>query len=312
VSPRRICRSPALREHFQSHAYDCIHHHSLWLRTLHYAHSAAHHSRIPLVISPRGMMSGWAYRHHRWRKHLASLLIHPGAFRNAAGWHATSREEAGDIRLLGFPQPICVSPNGVVIPSVDDLAEAREHWHALVPASRNRPVALFYSRFHRKKRLLELIDLWLSAPRGDWLLLIAGIAQEYTTAELSARVASAGAQENIVVVDGTHRPPPYAVASLFVLPSRSENFGLVIAEALAAGIPALVTDATPWREMTTHDCGWCVPWENFPSALDQALALSEQERRDHGSRGREWMMREFTWERSALLLKEFYTSLRHG
>ncbi len=58
------------------------------------------------------MMSGWAWRHRRWRKYLAEHLIHPGAFARAAGWHATSPEEANDIRALGFQQPVCVAPNG--------------------------------------------------------------------------------------------------------------------------------------------------------------------------------------------------------
>lgn len=312
VTPLSLSRSPALRHHLVGQPYDCIHHHSLWLLTLHYAHEAAHRRRVPLIISPRGMMSGWAYQHHRWRKLLAEFLIHPGAFAGAAGWHATSPEEAADIRRLGFRQPICVSPNGVMIPAERELLVARRHWQAICPASQSRPVALFYSRFHRKKRLLELIDLWLAIPRGDWLLLIVGVAEDYSAAELNALIVTRGAQEAIAVFDGTNQPPPYAVASLFVLPSHSENFGLVIAEALAAGVPPLVTDTTPWQGLHREACGWCVPWSNFGQALASALALPAEELRAKGQKGRRWVEREFSWEKAAGLLAQFYREVRDG
>ncbi len=310
VTPLRLSRSPGLLCRLRSQQYDCIHHHSLWLLTLRYAHDASRKSQAPLVISPRGMMSGWAYRHHRWRKFLANLLVHPGAFRAAAGWHATSPGEADDIRKLGFPQPICVSPNGVVLPSLEDLSGASDVWKTLCPASCTRPVALFYSRFHRKKRLLELIDLWLAERRGDWHLLVVGVAEEYTAAELSARITALGAGEKITVLDGAGRPPPYAIASLFVLPSHSENFGLVIAEALAAGVPTLVTDTTPWHGLHQEGCGWCVPWGKFATTLNTALTTPAHELRGKGQRGRAWVEKEYSWENAARLLRGFYGTLR--
>jgi len=310
VTPRWLSRSPELRAHLRQAGFDCVHHHSLWLLTLRYAHEAARRRAAPLVISPRGMMSGWAYAHRRWRKSLAERLVHPGAFAAAAGWHATSPEEAADIRALGFKQPVCVSPNGVAVPADVDLAAARVAWLELCPAARTRPAALFYSRFHRKKRLRELIDLWLSAPRGDWLLLIAGTTEDYTAAELTAAIAAAGGAERIAVFDGTGRPHPYAIASLFLLPSHSENFGLVIAEALAAGLPALVTDTTPWSGLALNQCGWCVPWADFGSTLGTALATRPAELEAMGRRGRAWAARDFSWERAARLLCEFYHHLR--
>ena len=310
VFPRWLSRSPALRQHLQAGAFDCVHSHSLWLLPLRYAHEAARRRQVPLVVSPRGMLSGWAYRHRRWRKRVAELVVHPGAFADAAGWHATSPEEAEDIRALGFKQPVCVSPNGVALPSAEELAAARATWHGLCPAAATRPVALFYSRLHRKKRLLELIDLWLAVPRGDWLLLVVGIAEDYTAAELNARIAAAGATGRIAVFDGAGRAAPYAVASLFVLPSHSENFGLVIAEALAAGVPTLVTDTTPWSGLAAQGCGWCVPWEKFGPALAAALTTPADELSAMGRRGRDWAAREFSWERAARLLQEFYHHLR--
>jgi glycosyltransferase involved in cell wall biosynthesis len=308
VTPRWLSRSPGLRRHLLATPCDLVHNHALWLLPLRYAHEAAARHAAPLVISPRGMLSGWAYRHRRSRKRLAEWLVHPGALTGAAGWHATSPEERDDIHALGYKQPICVSPNGVPLPDAPALLAARQTWHDLCPAARTRPVAVFYSRFHRKKRVRELIDLWLSAPRGDWLLLVAGVTEDFSAAGLSADYAAAS--DRVAIVDGAGRPAPYAAASLFLLPSHSENFGLVIAEALAAGVPALVTDTTPWSGLAANGSGWCGPWENYAKMLAAALATPPAELAAMGARGREWAAREFSWSRAATLLVEFYRHLR--
>lgn len=307
--PRWACRSTGLRDHLHQEGYELVHHHSLWLLTLRYASAAAETHAAPLVLSPRGMLSGWAYQHHRWRKRLAEILIHPGAFARTAGWHATSETEADDIRRLGFIQPVCVSPNGVKLPDLDSLAAARTAWLMEFPQLKERRVALYYSRFHRKKRVRELVDLWLSEPRGDWILFLAGVPEEYSVAEIKAWIASRNAQNRIVVEDGRERPPPYAAAALFLLPSHSENFGLVIAEAMAAGLPVLVTDTTPWHAVATHGAGRCESWPAFAPALSAMLASSEAELMAAGARGRAWMARDFSWENCGRRLLDFYRTL---
>jgi glycosyltransferase involved in cell wall biosynthesis len=308
--PNRLGCSTRLHDSLDSTAYDCIHHHGLWLRTLHYAHQAAATRRIPLVISPRGTLSDWAYGRHRWRKALASGFVHPGALAGASGWHATSDLEADEIHRRGFRQPVCIAPNGVPAPSSAELESARSEWLRLIPAARERPIALFYSRFHRKKRLRELIDLWLSESRGDWLLVVAGIPEEYSVAEIGSHVRHAQGDGRVAVFDGLGRPPPFAIASLYLLPSHSENFGMTVAEALAAGAPALVTDGTPWRQLDTEGAGRCVPWDGFGGALREILRQSPDELAAAGRRGRIWIDRDFSWARTAARLLSFYDELR--
>lgn len=308
--PRWLCRSRGLAARLREESYDCIHSHALWLLTLRYAHEAARRQKVPLVIAPRGMMSGWAWEHRRARKWLAERLVHPGAFAAAAGWHATSEAEAADIRRLGFRQPICVAPNGVDVPEAEPLAAARADWVRRVPALAGRPVALFYSRFHRKKRLRELVDVWARVRRRDWFLLLAGVPEEYTVAEVRGWLDAAGLSGHAAVEDGRGAPPPYAAASLFLLPSHSENFGLVVAEALAAGVPALVTDATPWAGLAVRGAGDCVAWADYAGALDRLLATDPAELRRQGAAGRAWMQAEFTWSSAARKLLDFYPTLR--
>ncbi len=310
--PRAICRSAGLDRALAAVDAEVIQHHGLWLRTLHYAHRAARRTGAKLVVSPRGMMSAWAWNHHRLRKQTARRFVHPGALEAADGWHATSKEEEAEIRALGFAQPVCVAPNGVAAAAAADQAAAKAHWHDACPATRGRPVALFYSRFHRKKRVLELIDLWLERGPQDWLLLVVGIPEDYTAATLGDYVHRQSGSGRVAVFSGQGRPPPYAVASLFLLPSHSENFGLVIAEAMAHGVPALVTDGTPWRELNSTGLGWCVPWPDFPAALAAAAAEPAAALAARGAAAAAWVLREYSWHGAAKRLSAFYARLQTG
>jgi glycosyltransferase involved in cell wall biosynthesis len=307
--PQRICPSAGLRQALATHDGAILHHHSIWLRTLHYAHQQAQRSGRPLVISPRGMMSTWAWRHRGWRKRLSRAFIHPGALEQATAWHATSVEEEQEIRALGFRQPICVAPNGVEAATSADIASAAAHWRELCPDVSRRRVALFYSRFHQKKRVLELIDLWRASAPADWLLLLVGIPQDYTPEMLEHYAHKTPGSARVLAFSGAGRPPPYAVASLFLLPSHNENFGLVIAEAMAHGVPVVVTDTTPWRAINNDGLGWCVPWDNYATTLIRATGESSAQLAERGRAAQTWVIREFSWAKSAETLVSFYATL---
>jgi glycosyltransferase involved in cell wall biosynthesis len=310
--PERICPSAGLAAHLRKLETDILHSHGLWLRPLHYAHQRARTSDARLVISPRGMMAPWAWEHHRWQKALAGRLIHPGAFHAARGWHATSQAEADDIRALGFRQPVCVAPNGVAEPTSEERARATEYWQAACPEAFHRPTALFYSRLHPKKRVLQLIDLWLAQAPADWLLLLVGIPEAYTVEQLRDYVHRGSGSGRVQVEDGTDAPAPYVAASLLLLPSHSENFGLVVAESLAHGLPVVVTDTTPWQAVQAAGRGWCVPWEQFPAAMSEALAEGPDGLHRRGARARPWVLAEYSWEKSARQLADFYLQLRRA
>jgi glycosyltransferase involved in cell wall biosynthesis len=310
--PQRVCPSVGLRRALETGGGQLFHHHSIWLRTLHYAHQQAQRSGAPLVISPRGMMSDWAWRHRGWRKQLSRTFIHPGALEDTTAWHATSEEEEQEIRALGFRQPVCVAPNGVELPTPREMETSSAHWREVCPEVGDRRVALFYSRFHQKKRVFELIDLWLAHAPSDWLLLLVGIPQDYTPEMLEHHAQKTPGRARVRAFSGAGRPPPYAIASLFLLPSHNENFGLVIAEAMAHGVPVVVTDTTPWRAINKEDFGWCVPWANYANALTSAMRESADQLAARGRRAQTWVGREFSWEKSAHTLRSFYASLAGG
>jgi glycosyltransferase involved in cell wall biosynthesis len=255
------------------------------------------------------MMSAWAWNHHGARKQLARWLVHPQAFRRAAGWHATSPEEAQEIESLGFRQPACVAPNGVDIPTPDETATAARFWHTRCPDTASKMTAVFYGRFHVKKRLIELIDVWLEKAPSEWLLLLVGIPESYTPEMLEAYATRMGGAGRVRAFAGNDSPPPYAVASLFLLPSHNENFGLVIAEALASGVPALVTNTTPWNALNANGAGWCVPWDSYADALGTATRERDDRRRQRGEIGRAWVSAMYSWDEACRPLLEFYDRL---
>ncbi len=307
--PARFSASSGLRQAIRQGSFEVVHNHGLWLRPLHYAHRYTSRNAVPLVISPRGMMEPWAWNHHKRRKQFAQFWVHPGALTATSGWHATSNGEADSIRDLGFKQPICVAPNGVEIPSDQQLQIAREFWWERVPQLRERKVGLFYSRLHSKKRVIELIDLWRKLAPKDWLLLLVGIPDQFTIEQLRAQLLREGANNSIFVFDGTYQPPPYAVANLFILPSHSENFGLVVAESLAAGVPVITTDTTPWQGLDERDAGWCVNYADFDASLSHALVEATSVLSRRGALGKAWVKADFTWDVVAQKLSGFYREL---
>ena len=308
--PTAIGRSPELARFMRDSLCEVVHHHGLWHRALHYSRQKSRHDNVPLVLAPRGMMMPWAWRHHARRKRFARRFIHHRAFEECHGWHATSRDEADTIKRLGFTQPICIAPNGVNIPTPTERDIAREHWQQREPLLTERRSALFYSRFHSKKRVIECIDLWREVAPPDWLLLMVGIPDQFTAAELSAYALRSGAKDRVRIFDGTKQPPPYCATELLLFPSHSENFGLVVPEALAHGIPAVVTTGSPWEELNSTRSGWWGNWDELAPHLRRMLQHSPEELRAMGEQGCEWVSREYGWDKIAATLTEFYSELR--
>jgi len=140
-------------------------------------------------------------------------------------------------------------------------------------------------------------------------LLLVGVPETYSVQILERYVLRNSGGGRVRVFDGSGKPPPYAVASLFLLPSHSENFGLVIAEAMTHGLATIVTDTTPWRGLTDTGGGACVPWVEFGATMVALMNESRQKLRARGMLARAWTLREFSWENSARLLGDFYGSL---
>jgi glycosyltransferase involved in cell wall biosynthesis len=109
-------------------------------------------------------------------------------------------------------------------------------------------------------------------------------------------------------VEGLDRERLFAAASLVVLPSPAENFGLVVPEALVRGVPVLTTHGSPWSRVAAEGCGWWVPPGEgaLVAALADALACPPDALRAMGERGRRFARAEFEWDRRAADMAALY------
>ncbi|MEM9249549.1 MAG: glycosyltransferase [Pseudomonadota bacterium] len=298
----RLTASPEMRRALWDALWEetVLHSHGLWLLPNLYPARIARRHRIPLVISPRGMLSAEALAFSAARKRAMWALAQGRALRGAACFHATSEAEAEDIRRVGLTAPIAILPNGI---------------DCTAPEATPTRTILHLGRLHPKKGIDRLIDAWASvAPaHPHWRLRIVGPSEQGTRTALKAQAHALGAPRVSFedALHGAEKAAAFRDAGLFVLPSLNENFGMVVAEALAAGVPVVTTRGTPWSGMEQARCGWWVPHGVPPlaEALDAALRLPDATRRAMGDRGRKWMARDFGWDGIAAQMADVYAWL---
>ena len=278
----------ALRGRSDAVIYDV----GLWLPSNHFAAQIAAKTQIPYVVSPRGMLSGKALKVSRWKKFVAWHLYQHRDLKRARVLHATSESEAHDFRARKLSQPVAIVPNGVELPP--DFSKRAAN-------IKNVSTLLFLSRLHPIKGLKDLVSAWARVRPNGWRVVVAGPSENDHQREVERAAESLGVRTDFDFVGEVDDPGKWkllAEADLFALPSYSESFGLVIAEALAAGLPVITTRATPWCELESNRCGW---WTNtgadsIADALVAATACSDAELQRMGERGRELVRRHYSWE----------------
>ncbi len=284
---------------------DVLHDNGLWRRHNHRFAKLAARRRIPRIVSPRGMLEPWALNHKRWKKTLAWQLYQQGDLASASCLHATADQEAQSLQALGLGAPVHMVPNGVELPKLDETASDEM-------SAPN--VALFLGRLHPKKGLPMLIDAWAKVRPGGWVLRIAGPDEAGHRADLEQAIAEADLGEEVFLagpLDGPCKRAAFADADLFVLPTLSENFGLVVAEALAHGVPVVTTTAAPWRLLPEAGCGWWVEptVDGLIDGLVQATSRRKRSLRDMGAKGREVVATRFTWDQVAKEMRQMYETV---
>ena len=265
----------------------------IWSPLSHWCARAAKRHAIPLVIQPRGMLEPWALGWRATKKRLALALYQRRDFESAALLVATAEQEAENLRRFGLRQPIAVIPNGV------DLVGGK--WPSATKAGAPRAVrhALFLSRIHPKKGLENLLKAWAKVRPEGWKLQLAGPDEGGHLGDVLALAERRGISDQIQYLgefDDRTKWAVYRSADLFVLPTFSENFGVVVAEALSQGLPVITTTGTPWEDLRTYGCGWWVaPSEaGLRDALTEAFALPAGHLVQMGARGRQYVQR-YDW-----------------
>jgi glycosyltransferase involved in cell wall biosynthesis len=294
----RLYWSPELKKALQRDisSYDVVHGHSVFLWPTAAACKLATRAGVPYIISPRGMLVPELIRHRSaFAKRTWIGLVERRNFARASAIHFTSVGELEQARATGIPLP---SP--FIVPNGTTLLEEREE-------SRDARMVLYLGRINWKKGIDKLIVAMKDVPDAD--LVIAGNDEEnyIPTLPKAERVVFAGA------VSGTIKLDLLARATMLVLPSRNENFGNAVLEAMAAGTPVVVTAGVGLAPDIVRAEAGVVVENNDPGTLAGAIRslLDDPFKRTRmGVNARRLVAERFTWSHVAGQMEVAYEQLR--
>ncbi len=289
--PRVFGFAPTMVDTICDQNPDIVHLHGLWM---HSGRSVLNWSKIssrPYVVSTHGMLSNKALSYSKLKKRFLLSWFQLEVLQRASAIHVTSDSEEQCVRDFGLKNRIINVPNGVPpydLPSKNEANFSKE--------------ILYLGRLHSIKGLDSLLVAWekLQFDFPDWRLHLVGPAEYGELYRLKNIVRSRKLDRVFFSgeVRGECKLSIMANASIFVLPSLSENFGITVAESLMLATPVICSKGAPWSGISDHDCGLWVEIGSVPlyNSLRSLMLLPPSILRDMGARGREWMLREFCWD----------------
>lgn len=249
-----------------------------------------------VILSPHGMLEPWIISRHYWTKKIPALLLYQRtAIVNADCIHATAESEKNNLLKLGYNKKIEVIANGI---DVDNII-MKNNW-------KRKKNILFLSRVHIKKGiefLLEAVAV-LKEQLVGYTINIAGEGDPNYIDSLKSKTKKFEIENMVNFCGGVYGEMKWELfreADVFILPTYSENFGIVVGEALACGTPVITTKGTPWEELNTAHCGWWIETNTkaITAAIENFLLLSTEELKDMGNNGRRLIENQYSTKKIA-------------
>ena len=221
---------------------------------------------------------------------------------------ACSEQEALSLRDFGLSQPIVILPNGVNESLIrkNPLNKKDLVFRLKYDIRPNTRILLFLSRIHPFKGLELFLECILAIKdefrKNNWIFVIAGINELSHEIELRIFVESNDIGDIVRFVGpqyGQNKVDVFDSADCFILPSKGENFGIAVIEALARGLPVITTKTTPWRELEDLDCGWWVSRtkNDFINTLLELFSKDESNLIQMGENGIKLVESKYTWSK---------------
>lgn len=276
----------------------------------------------PFALFAHGALDPWFKKQYPL-KHLKKMAYWPlqyDVFRNATALLFTSKAEAELARESFWPN----GWNAVVVPygtnqPQGDPDQQRQIFFSLCPAVRNRRYLLFMARIHEKKGCDLLLEAFSQIAEQDPALdlVVAGPDQVGLQAKLMEFAASRGIGSRVHwpgLLQGDAKWGAFYAAEAFILPSHQENFGIAVAEALACGVPVLISNQVNiWRDIVTDEVGFVEDdtQEGTLRLLEKWLATPEQERRAMAGRSLPSFLKRYSMKEAAIAVRELFSSAKH-
>jgi len=301
---RRTYWSPAMKARLSSQmkSFDLLHVHSVFLHPTLAASRAALRSRVPYVVSPRGMLvEDLINAKSSLVKRAWISLFERHTIESASAVHLTSDVEARELDTLGFR-----IRRAVVIPNGIDLEQ-----RAARTNDRARYI-LFLGRLNWKKRPSVLIEALRELP-DEWSAVFAGPSDPGMNKELRSLADRLGVSERVEFtgeIEGDTKRQLIAGAALLVLPSISENFGNVVLEAAIESVPSALTRGVGVAPRFEREHAAFIleePISSFGAQIHR-FALSG-ERASAGLRARRLVEQEYGWRSVAATMEAMYLEI---
>jgi glycosyltransferase involved in cell wall biosynthesis len=312
VASERYFYAPSLVEAVRRnvHEFDIVDIDALFSALLEPVAAICRKAGVPYLVPPHGQLLPGALLEKRWKKRLYLKLAGLRTLNGAAGIHCADTVEAESLARAGVNAPAFVVPNGLDLkpPAESGLVRAQ------IGIPDSAPLLLFVGRFHGVKRL-DVAVATLAALESAHLLLV-GPDQENLEPSLRKQASSCGCAERLHFLplqssEALRRI--HAAADLFIMPSDRESFGMAAAEAMAAGLPVLVSDNVSvgrWAQAAQAGVVVSNQVETFRSAARALLALPRKELREMGARGRRCAASQFDRRAVARMFLEHVEALR--
>ncbi len=307
--------------------YDLVHIHAVFSFATLAAGWACRMRGVPYVVRPLGVLNSWGmHNRRRWMKSMSFRLLDKPVLDHAAAMHYTSEQEAEEAARLDIRSRAEVIPLGIDLTPFLSLPSP-QLFTSRFPKIAGRPIILFLSRLDPKKNVELLLEgmtrlrstesdpMRPDPTRSDPILVVAGSGDPEYVAELEVRSSNLGL-ENAVVwtghLDGDMKLSALAACDIFVLPSRSENFGIALLEAMAAGRACLSTSgvALASEAAVVGAVRICEPTpEGLCAALLELLACA-QDRERLGRVSSALAVKEYSSESMAARMEAYYHSIQ--
>jgi glycosyltransferase involved in cell wall biosynthesis len=280
-------------------AYDLIHIHGVWYAASAVAARVARAKGIPYLITPHGMLDRWALGRGWLKKRVYYLLVERSNLQRAASVHVfNAGEYEASRKALGAVHTF-ILPNGVDVSAYQDLPD-KTVFESTFPQVKGKILLLFLGRINYKKGLDILIPAFQRARRqnSDLHLIIAGPDDGYLR-RLKGLIEEHALDDQVTLtgmVSGDLKRQILSAAHIFVLPSYQEGDSMALKEAMAAGLPAIISSACHFPEAEEHDCGVIVP--HGAGAVAEAilrLVGDRQRIKAMGERAKRLMRTRYNW-----------------